>query len=50
MNDKQKVEAFREKRMEDLNKLENFLKKNKISYRRFDTKEDTFKKLYLFFK
>jgi hypothetical protein len=30
--------------------LENFLKKNKIWYKAFDTKQDIFKEIYLFFK
>jgi hypothetical protein len=49
LNDKKKVEDFRNKRLSKIESLNNFLRKNKILYKVFDTKEDAFKGLYLFF-
>jgi hypothetical protein len=50
LNDKQKIEKFRKIRQKNIENLENFLRKNKIFYKNFDTKKDVFKELYLFFK
>jgi hypothetical protein len=49
LNDKRKVEDFRKNRQNMIEKFQNFLKKNKISHKIFDTKEDVYKSLYLFF-
>lgn len=49
LKNKNKVNEYRELRKTKIENLENFLTKNKISYKVFDTKSDTFRDLYLFF-
>ncbi|MDR1944756.1 MAG: hypothetical protein LBQ59_01355 [Candidatus Peribacteria bacterium] len=49
LNDKEKVENFRKERQILIKNFQNFLKNNRISYKVFDTKENIFKELYLFF-
>jgi hypothetical protein len=44
-----KVEIYRKKIKEKLKNLEDFLRKNSIWYKVFDTKMNVFRELYLFF-
>ncbi|MDR2411060.1 MAG: hypothetical protein LBD88_00120 [Candidatus Peribacteria bacterium] len=50
LSDKEKVKDFGKNRQNAIKNFQNFLRKNKISYKIFDTKDDAFKSLYLFFK
>ena len=49
LNDFNKIEKYKNIRQEKINLLDNYLKRNKISYKAFDTDSDTFRQLYLFF-
>ena len=49
LSNTKKIEKYRNLRKEKLNYIWDFMKKNRISYKVFDTWWDTFKDLYLFF-